>query len=199
MWPSSWSCELTSSLLSRVVRLREALGEIQRSLQEKHLSCCVLPRLRGGGEIAGAVRQLGDKRIGALIAVEEEMSLEVYANSGTLLNAQLSVSLLLSLFYPGSALHDGAVIVRNDRIVAAGCVLPLSTHHALFKARGLGTRHRAGVGLSQVSDATVFIVSEETGVISVAMGGRLFTGLRETRTEMEKSAGPRSFPEGCET
>ena len=94
--------------------------------------------------------------------------------SGTVLNAELSSSLLLSLFYPGNPLHDGAVIIRGATVVSAGCVLPLSAHHTTFKLKGMGMRHRAGVGLSQVSDAVVFIVSEETGTISMATEGQLF-------------------------
>lgn len=172
--PSSRSCELSQALLAQVTKLRDTLDAIQRSLQEKHLSCCVFPQLQGAGEIARAILQLRANRIGALIAVERQMSLEDYATSGTLLNAQLSAPLLLSLFYPGNLLHDGAAIVRGDRILAAGCILPLSSDHAAFKVRGLGTRHRAAVGLSQVSDAVVFVVSEQTEKISIALGGELF-------------------------
>jgi uncharacterized protein (TIGR00159 family) len=171
---SSQTCELSQALLARVTKLRDTLDEVEKSLQEKHLSCCVFPLLQGVGSVAKAVQQLSTNRIGALIAVERELSLEDYAKSGTLLNAQLSSSLLVSLFYPGNPLHDGAVIVRGDRILAAACILPLSANHATFRARGLGTRHRAAVGLSQVSDAILFIVSEETGKISMALGGQLF-------------------------
>lgn len=185
---SPQTCELSQALLSRVAQLRNRLDEVERSLQEKHLSCCVFPQLQDVGEIAKAIRQLSAKRIGALIAVEQQMSLEDYANSGTLLNAKLSAPLLLSLFYPGNPLHDGAVIIRGDKILAAGCILPLSANHAPFRARGLGTRHRAGVGLSQVSDAIVFTVSEQTGKISMALGGQLFQELF-----LEKQDGARRF------
>lgn len=171
---SSKSCELNQALLARVTQLRDTLDEIERSLQEKHLSCCVFPKLQGAEEVARAICQLSASRIGALIAVEREMNLENYAMSGTLLNAQLSASLLLSLFYPGNPLHDGAVIVRRNKVVAAGCILPLSANHNTFRVKGLGTRHRAAIGLSQVSDAVVFIVSEQTGKISMALSGELF-------------------------
>ena len=143
-------------------------------MQEKHLACCIFPRFRGSSEIARAMQQLSLKRIGALIALEQEIGLGDYVRSGTLLNAELSASLLLSLFYPGNPLHDGAVIIRGNSVVAAGCVLPLSGDHTNFKLKDLGMRHRAGVGLSQVSDAVVFIVSEETGTISMATEGHLF-------------------------
>lgn len=168
------SCELSQALLARVTQLRDELDEVERSLQRKHLSCCVFPQLQGVEEVASAIHQLSASRIGALIAVEREMNLEDYAKSGSLLNAQLSAMLLVSLFYPGNPLHDGAVIMRGDRVLAAGCILPLSANHATFRGRGLGTRHRAAVGLSQVSDAIVFVVSEQTGEISMALGGRLF-------------------------
>ena len=167
------SCELSQALLARVTLLRDSLDEVERSLQQKHLSCCVFPQLQGAEEAASAIHQLRASRIGALIAVEREMSLDDYAKSGSLLNAQLSAMLLVSLFYPGNPLHDGAVIIRGDRVLAAGCILPLSADHATFQGRGLGTRHRAAVGLSQVSDAIVFVVSEQTGKVSVAVGGRL--------------------------
>lgn len=170
------SCELSQALLARVTQLRDSLDELERSLQQKHLSCCVFPQLQGAEEVASAIHQLRASRIGALIAVEREMSLEDYTKSGTLLNAQLSASLLLSLFYPGNPLHDGAVIIRRDRVLAAGCILPLSANDTTFRVRGSGTRHRAAVGLSQVSDAIVFVVSEETGRISMALGGQLFHG-----------------------
>lgn len=171
---SSQSCELTQALLSRVSQLRNTLDAIERSLQEKHLSCCVFPQLHGVDDVVRAIHQLSVNRIGALIAIERQMNLEEYAKSGTLLNAQLSASLLLSLFYPGNPLHDGAVIIRADRVLAAGCILPVAVDHATFRAKRLGTRHRAAVGLSQVSDAIVFIVSEQTGKISLALGGELF-------------------------
>ncbi len=174
---SSNTCELSQALLLRVTQLREKLDEIERSLQEKHMSCCVFSQLRGAGEVARAMRKLSASRTGALIAVQRGMSLEDHAKSGTLLNAQLSASLLLSLFYPGNPLHDGAVIIRKDKVLAAGCILPLSADQEIFRVRGLGTRHRAGVGLSQVSDAIVFIVSEQTGRISLALGGQLFQTL----------------------
>ena len=168
------SCELSGSLLDRVSRLRAVLGEIERSLQEKHLRCCVFPQINGAKELSQVLLQLSAKSIGALIAVEQEMSLEDYTKTGAVINAELNATLLLSLFYPGNPLHDGAVIIRKKKIIAGGCILPLSADHETFKAMGLGTRHRAGVGLSQVSDAVVFIVSEETGKISLATGGRLY-------------------------
>lgn len=171
---SPGSCEMSAFVLNRVSRLRAALADLERSLQEKHLSCCVFPELSHPEEITRTLFQLSIRRIGALVAVERQMILDDYAKTGTLIDAELSASLLLSLFYPGNPLHDGAVIIRKERIIAGGCILPLSADHDAFKAMGLGMRHRAGVGLSQVSDAMVFIVSEETGIVSLAVRGQMF-------------------------
>ncbi len=169
-----FSCTMNHKLLLRITRLRDALGEIEKSIQQKHLNCCIFPGFHGRPEVALAVHELAQKRIGALIVLEQEIGLSEYIRSGTVLNAELSTSLLLSLFYPGNPLHDGAVIIRGSSVVAAGCVLPLSADHELFKRKSTGMRHRAGVGLSRLTDAVVLIVSEETGTISMATAGQLF-------------------------
>ena len=111
------------------------------------------------------------QKIGALIVFERETSLSEFFKTGTILNAQVSSELIRNIFFPKASLHDGAVIVRGGRIAAAGCVMPLSENTHL--SSDLGTRHRAGIGTSEVSDAVVVIVSEETGTISVAIGGML--------------------------
>lgn len=118
-----------------------------------------------------ACEKMAQKRIGALIVFERNTSLESYLGTGTIIDARLSEQLLSNLFFPKAALHDGALIVRGDRAVAAGCVLPLTENTRL--SADLGTRHRAGIGLSELSDAVIVIVSEETGVISAAVGGML--------------------------
>ena len=169
----NFSCTLNEQILLQITRLRDALGEMQKFIQDKHLNCCIYPGLPGGPEVARTVHELSTKRIGALIALEREVGLGEYVSSGTVLNAELSTSLLLSLFYPGNPLHDGAVIIRGTSVIAAGCVLPLSADPAHFKLKGRGMRHRAGVGLTQVSDAIVFIVSEETGTVSMATAGQM--------------------------
>ena len=102
---------------------------------------------------------------------ERNIPLEEYFKTGTMVDARMSEQLLRNIFFPKAALHDGAVIIRNARVAAAGCVMPLSENSHL--SSDLGTRHRAGVGTSEVSDAVVVIVSEETGTISVAIGGML--------------------------
>lgn len=193
---ASYGCKWSQKLLARVIRLRDTLGQLEKSIQEKHLSCCIFPELQGVEEIVKALRRLSQSRTGALIALERTSNLDNYVRSGTALDARLGASLLISLFYPGNPLHDGGVIIRDASILAAGCVLPLSANDALFKLKGLGMRHRAAVGLSQVSDAIVFVVSEETGTISMASGGQLsenildhrqhdLIDLRDTTTYME--------------
>jgi len=111
------------------------------------------------------------ERVGVLLIFERESSLEDYFKTGTQIDAQTTEQLLRNLFFPKASLHDGAVIIRGGRVAAAGCVMPLSENPHL--SSDLGTRHRAGVGTSEVSDAVVVIVSEETGTISVAIGGML--------------------------
>ncbi len=111
------------------------------------------------------------ERVGALIVFAREQRLDEYFKTGTQIDGQVSEQLLRNIFFPKASLHDGAMIVRDCRVAAAGCVLPLSDSHRL--SADLGTRHRAGVGMSEVSDAVVVIVSEETGTISVAVGGML--------------------------
>ncbi len=118
-----------------------------------------------------SVARLSKDRIGALIAIEREGSLSTLAETGITIDAELNSYLIESIFYPGSALHDGAIIVRDDRIVAASCLLPLSQSSEMDKR--LGTRHRAGLGLAEETDALSIVVSEETGRISVALGGEL--------------------------
>ena len=111
------------------------------------------------------------ERVGALIVFARDGRLEEYFKTGTRINGQVSEQLIRNIFFPKAALHDGAMIIRDGQIAAAGCVLPLSESSRL--SADLGTRHRAGVGMSESSDAVVVIVSEETGTISVAVGGML--------------------------
>ena len=120
-----------------------------------------------------AVDYMSTRRIGALIAVENEISLENYADRGVKIEATLSKDLLVSLFFPHSPLHDGAVLLRGGTVVAAGCLLPLPAIHNLGADAQTRTRHLAAIGLSQETDAAVIVVSEETGGISLALKGVL--------------------------
>jgi diadenylate cyclase len=119
-------------------------------------------------ELLLGVARLAERRYGALIALERRTPLGEYAATGEVLEARLSARLLVTLFYPGTPLHDGGAILREGRLLAAGCLFPLSEAQV-----GLGTRHRAALGLSEVSDALVLVVSEETGSVRLAEGGRL--------------------------
>ncbi len=123
------------------------------------------------GQFVEAVDSMSASRTGALIVIEREIALNDIVETGTVIDAQITAQMIGTIFYEGTPLHDGAVIVRGDKLYAAGCVLPLTQNKELNKE--LGTRHRAGIGITENSDALVIIVSEETGVISVAQNGRL--------------------------
>lgn len=118
-----------------------------------------------------ACESMSRERVGALIVFTRENRLEEYCKTGTTIDAKVSEQLIRNIFFPKAALHDGAMFIREGQIAAAGCVLPLSESNRL--SADLGTRHRAGVGMSEMSDAVVIIVSEETGIISAAIGGTL--------------------------
>ncbi len=122
-------------------------------------------------EFVKAVDEFSASKTGALIILERETALADIAETGTELNADISAQLLGNIFYEGAPLHDGAAIIRGDKIFAAGCVLPLTQNKNLNKS--LGTRHRAGIGITENSDAIALIVSEETGIISMAIDGKL--------------------------
>ncbi len=122
-------------------------------------------------QTVAACETMSKEKIGVLLVFERNTPLEEYFKTGTLIDAEVSAELLKNIFFPKAALHDGAVVIRDCRVAAAGCVLPLSDNPGL--SRDLGTRHRAGIGVSEVSDGVVVIVSEETGTISVAVGGML--------------------------
>ncbi|MBI3910243.1 MAG: TIGR00159 family protein [Armatimonadetes bacterium] len=127
-------------------------------------------------ELVKVTASLSQRRIGALVVVEREEGLDDLIATGTRLDAQVSAELLETVFHPGTTLHDGAVIVRGDRVVAAGCLLPLTDSPAV--AASLHTRHRAAIGVSERSDALAVVVSEETGAISLSADGHLVRGLK---------------------
>ena len=131
--------------------------------------------LESVAEIMLAVEQLASRKTGALIVLERDIGLRTFVESGVRLDAQISRDLLLSIFQPGLPLHDGAVIVQNDRVAAAACFLPLTTNPA-FRSE-LGTRHRAAIGITEETDCLTLVVSEETGRVSVAAAGVLKQGL----------------------
>jgi diadenylate cyclase len=140
-------------------------------------------------EIVKSVQDLSEKRIGALIVLEKDMGLKNYAETGTPVDARVTTELIGTIFTPPGPLHDGAVIIQNDRVTAAGCILPLSQDERLASA--LGTRHRAALGLSEETDALVIVVSEETGAIAYADSGKLHRNVDLTtlRAELLRSFG----------
>ena len=123
------------------------------------------------GQFVEAVDSMSASRTGALIVIEREISHNDIVETGTVIDSQITAQMIGTIFYEGTPLHDGAVIVRGDKLYAAGCVLPLTQNIELNKE--LGTRHRAGIGITENSDALVIIVSEETGIISIAQNGKL--------------------------
>jgi len=141
--------------LSKFLGTEKPVAEMEPVISQTVMACEVMSR----------------ERVGALIVFSRDNHLDEYYKTGTLIDAQVSEQLIRNIFFPKAALHDGAMIVRDGRVAVAGCVLPLSESDRL--SADLGTRHRAGVGISEVSDAVVVIVSEETGTISVAVGGML--------------------------
>ena len=159
--------------LSRLGREAMVRGGISRLSREKAVKVI--------DELIWASTILSQTRTGALIVFEKETGLQEFVRSGTQLNANVSAKLLISIFLPKSPLHDGAVIIRGAKVIAAGCYLPLSEDMALEPETGkeLGTRHRAALGLSQQTDALVLVISEETGKISLAHDGNLIRNLEE--------------------
>lgn len=127
-------------------------------------------------EIVGSVEYLSNRKYGAIIALENRIGLQDIIETGKRIDGVVTASLLNTVFHPGSPLHDGAVVIRGYTICAAGCILPLSNRSVPVPARGL--RHRAALGLSEIGDALVIVVSEETGSISIAQAGTMKSGLR---------------------
>ena len=152
-------------------------------------------------EMSKAIELMSASRTGALMVIERETTLNDIVETGTIIDAAISTEMIGNVFYEGAPLHDGAVIVRGGRLYAAGCVLPLTQNKKLGKE--LGTRHRAGIGITEHSDAISIIVSEETGKVSIAKGGNLIFNvdgdflrakLMELQKGKEQEAKPRKFP-----
>ena len=170
---------LSVGLLALVIlfqpELRRGLEKIGRSklsgaglLESSHK---IATAEHDADEIVHCMTNLSRRRVGALVVIQNKTGLNDIIATGTMLDAEISSALLENIFEPNTPLHDGAVIMRNGRVVAAACYLPLSENYSI--SRELGTRHRAAIGISETTDATVLVVSEETGVISVAREGKL--------------------------
>lgn len=183
-----WICKQMSvvAITGVIVIFQPELRRVLEQLGEKKMLTTLIPfdsskatdeRIsdRTIGELIHAAYAMGEVKTGALIVVEQNIILKEYEKTGIAMDSMISSQLLINIFEHNTPLHDGAVIIRNNRIVAATCYLPLSDNLDLNKS--LGTRHRAGVGISEVSDSLTIIVSEETGKISYAMGGNIYTGV----------------------
>lgn len=147
-------------------------------------------------QVTHAAGELSESRTGALVVLEREVGINDYIDTGVKLDAMVSSELLVNLFVPNTPLHDGAVVIRGDRILAAGCFLPLSD--SPYLSSKLGTRHRAGLGITEVSDAVTVLVSEETGTISLSVEGKLTRYLDEQtlKKQLEKVLLPDSYQPG---
>ena len=200
-----WICKQLSvvAITGVIVIFQPELRRVLEQLGEKKMLATLIPFETGKtveerisdrtiSELIHAVYAMGEVKTGALIVVEQNIILKEYEKTGIAIDSAISSQLLINIFEHNTPLHDGAVFVRNDRIVAATCYLPLSDNLALNKS--LGTRHRAGVGISEVSDALTIIVSEETGKVSYTMGGKIYTGvtpgtLREELNKLKAKPG----------
>ena len=185
-------------LVALVVIFQPELRKVVEQLGQKKIMASIIPFDAGKevkerftdktvNELIKACYDMAEVKTGALIVIEQEIRLDEYIRTGINVDAILTSQLLINIFEHNTPLHDGAVIVRENRIVAATCYLPLSDNMELSKQ--LGTRHRAGVGISEVTDSVTIIVSEETGQVSVAQGGKLIRNISSTqlREVLEKA------------
>ena len=190
-------------IIAAVVVFQPELRRVLEQLGERDFITSLLPLQNVGaveemfsdrtlGELVRAAAEMGRAKTGALIVIMQNETLEEYERTGITVDAVVTSQLLINIFEHNTPLHDGAVIMRGDRITAATCYLPLSDNMSLSK--DLGTRHRAGVGISEVTDSFTIIVSEETGRVSYAMMGNMTTGvassnLREALHRLQKKGG----------
>lgn len=159
-------------ILCNLETIKEKLSQIESIAGAFYLKCYLTNYTDKYDELTSSVEQLSAKRIGGLIVIEREDQLDGIIQKGTEIGANLTAALLVSIFYPGNPLHDGAVLVRGNKIVSAANFLPLTTE--VFAGRKMGARHRAAIGLSERSDALVLVISEETGRISFALNRTLY-------------------------
>ncbi len=187
----SWLVQATLPALLLAVPVIFA-PEIRRALERLGRASTLLPAGTNGSglqdtisSIVGAAAKLSAKRHGALIVLQRLDGLQEYIETGIMLNAELSEKLLTQIFYPSTPMHDGAAIVAGNQVLAAACVMPLAFGdiQAQSPGRQLGLRHRAAIGISQNTDAIAVVVSEETGAISVASGGKIIRRLDSERLE----------------
>jgi len=174
---SFWSQAVIALIIVFQPEIRRALAQMgEAQFLQTFTSAEELKSLE---EIVRATIALANRKIGALMVIERDTSLKDFVEIGTPLDAKVSKELLISIFHPASPIHDGAVVIKGNRVVAAGCFLPITLSPEVSKA--MGTRHRAGLGLAEETDAVVIVVSEETGIISLAIGGKVETNLDMAR------------------
>jgi len=166
-----WSFWVVALIVVFQPELRRALAWIGQGRVLQRLIGDAAQGARVANEVVRATESLASRRIGALIVLERATGLRQYAELGVALDALVSADLLMSVFLPYSPLHDGAVFIQGDRVVAAGCFLPLSRNTQI--GRALGTRHRAALGIAEETDAIALVASEETGRLSLAVAGRI--------------------------
>ncbi|MCK5804768.1 MAG: diadenylate cyclase CdaA [Lentisphaeria bacterium] len=175
-----WTFLALSILILFQPELRRAFAEIGRQNLISHSG-----KIRRNAELITMLLDstfyLADRRIGALIAIQQSIGLRTYTETGTYINSPASSKLLSTIFFPNTPLHDGGVIIQDGELVAAGCIFPLTQDRDLSKS--LGTRHRAAVGLTEETDAVVIIVSEESGAVSLSHRGRLTRGVDRERLQ----------------
>jgi len=170
---SFWAPIVIAIIILFQPEIRRALAQMGEAQFLQTLTSA--EELKSLEEIIRATTALADRKIGALIVIERDMGLEGFVEVGTPLDAKVSKELLMSIFHPTSPIHDGAVVIKGSRIIAAGCFLPVTPSPEV--SRSLGTRHRAGLGLAEETDAVAIIVSEETGAVSLAINRKLETHL----------------------
>lgn len=170
---SFWSQIVIAIIVLFQPEIRRALAQMGETPFLQNLTPA--EELKSLEEIVRAAIALANRKIGALIAIERETSLKDFVEVGVPLDAKVSKEILLSVFHPTSPIHDGAVVIKGNRIIAAGCFLPITMSPDISKS--LGTRHRAALGISEETDAVVLVVSEETGMVSMVIGGKLETHL----------------------
>ncbi len=175
--PGLKQCSGLSDLLQKMYEIRVGLNQLEQDMLQTHLKCCISPNIKVPAEVVLALSKLSEKRHGVIIAIEHEDNLDDHLQGGVIIDAAVSAPILENIFYPGSPLHDGAIIIRDSKIRKVNVFLPLAPHTPELEALGLGCRHRAALGLSQVSDALIIVLSEEKGWISIAFQGQLYPNL----------------------
>ena len=157
--------------IALVVIFQPELRRALAALGSQHIFSTVTQKRETIEVLAEAAFELSNRQLGALIALERETNVHAFAESGVTIDSELSTELIVTIFHPKTPLHDGGLILRNDRILAAACIFPVSQRHDLD--RNLGLRHRAGLGITEESDAIAIVVSEETGNVSICHRGRI--------------------------